>query len=333
MGRFDRLGRAAAVALVAGTLALPAAAETLKASHQWPSGTGDFRDEMIQIIARELKAANVDLDVRVFPGSSLVKPREQWSALSKGQIDITLFPLDYAAGKHPQFSATLMPGLVKNHEHAMRLSKSPFMDEIKKIVEGEGIMVIADGWLAGGFASKKKCILNPADAQGQVMRAAGPMFEKMLAGAGASLASMPSSEIYTAMQTGVLDGANTSSESFNSYRLQEQVKCMTPPGEQALWFMYEPLLMSKRTFDKLSEKQKQALLAAAKKAEDYGFEKAKDADAQMVEQFKKAGVEIVYMTAEQADAWRKLAQETSYKTFAAEVPGGKELIDKALAVK
>jgi len=333
MGRFDRIGRAAAAALLVGTLAVPAAAETLKASHQWPSGTGDFRDEMIQIIAKELKAANVDLDVRVFPGSSLVKPREQWAALSKGQIDISLFPLDYAAGKHPQFSATLMPGLVKNHEHSMRLSKSPFMDEIKKIVEAEGIMVIADGWLAGGFASKKKCILNPADAQGQVMRAAGPMFEKMLAGAGASLASMPSSEIYTAMQTGVLDGANTSSESFNSYRLQEQVKCMTPPGDQALWFMYEPLLMSKRTFDKMNDKQKQALLAAAKKAEDFGFQKAKEADAQMVETFKKAGVEIVYMTAEQAEAWRKLAQETSYKTFATEVPGGKELIDKALAVK
>ncbi|HYG91168.1 MAG TPA: TRAP transporter substrate-binding protein DctP [Azospirillum sp.] len=333
MRRFGMLGCAAAVTVFASALAFPAAAQTLKASHQWPSGTGDFRDEMIQIIAKELAAANVGLEVRVFPGSSLVKPREQWSALSKGQIDISLFPLDYAAGKHPQFSATLMPGLVKNHEHAVRLSKSPFMDDIKKIVEAEGIVVIADGWLAGGFASKKKCILKPEDAQGQVMRAAGPMFEKMLAGAGASLASMPSSEIYTAMQTGVLDGANTSSESFNSYRLQEQVKCMTPPGDQALWFMYEPLLMSKRSFDKLNEKQRQALLAAAKKAEDYGFQKAAEADAQMVETFKKAGVEIVYMTAEQADAWRKLAQETSYKTFASEVPGGKDLIDKALAVK
>src|SRR5919112_1833319 len=142
MKPLDLLCRTAAAALFAGLLTLPtlpaassAAAQTLKASHQWPSGTGDFRDEMIQIIAKELSAANVGLDVRVFPGSSLVKPREQWSALSKGQIDISLFPLDYAAGKHPQFSATLMPGLVKNHEHAIRLSKSPFMDEIKKIVE------------------------------------------------------------------------------------------------------------------------------------------------------------------------------------------------------
>lgn len=323
----------AAVTLAVAFAAAPAAALTLKASHQWPSGTGDFRDEMVQIIAKELEAANVDLDVRVFPGSSLVKPREQWTALSKGQIDLSLFPLDYAAGKHPQFSATLMPGLVKNHEHAIRLSKSPFMDDIKAIIEGEGIMVLADGWLAGGFASKKTCIQDPADVQGQTMRAAGPMFERMLAGAGASIASLPSSEIYTAMQTGVLQAANTSSESFASYRLYEQVVCFTPPGENTLWFMYEPLLMSKRTFDRLNPKQKEALLAAGRKAEEYGFRKAAQSDQETIDKFQKAGVKIVYMSAENAAAWQKIATETSYKSFADEVPGGKALIDKALAVK
>jgi TRAP-type C4-dicarboxylate transport system substrate-binding protein len=315
-------------------LAPTAQADTvLKASHQWPSGTGDFRDEMIQIIAKEVAGADVGLEVKIYPGASLVKPRDQWSALAKRQIDIALFPLDYAAGKHPQFSATLMPSLVKNHEHAKRLSDSPFMDEIKKIMDEEGIMVLADGWLAGGFASKKNCILEPDDIKGQVTRAAGPMFETMLAGAGASLASMPSSEIYTAMQTGVLDAANTSSESFVSYRLYEQVKCLTAPGDHAIWFMYEPLLMSKRTFERLDEKQQQALLAAAQKAEDFGYERAAAADSGMVETYQKAGVEVVTMTAEQAEAWHKLAQETAYKTFSEEVEGGKELLELAQSVE
>jgi TRAP-type C4-dicarboxylate transport system substrate-binding protein len=309
------------------------AATVLKASHQFPAGTGDFRDEMVQIIAKEVNAAGVDLEIKVFPGASLVKPREQWSALSKGQIDIALFPLDYAAGKHPEFSATLMPALVKNHEHAKRLSNSPFMAEIKKIIEGEDIMVLAHGWLAGGFASKKNCILMPADVSGQVMRAAGPMFEKMLAAAGASLASMPSSEIYTAMQTGVLDAANTSSESFVSYRLYEQVKCVTPPGDNAIWFMYEPVLMSKKTFDGLNEKQRQALLAAAAKSEAYGYEQAALADQNMVDVYGKAGVKVVTMSADQAQAWLKLAKESSYKAFAEQVKGGQALIDKALAVQ
>ncbi len=309
------------------------AATVLKASHQFPAGTGDFRDEMVQIIAKEVSAAGVDLEIKVYPGASLVKPREQWSALSKGQIDIALFPLDYAAGKHPEFSATLMPGLVKNHEHAKRLSKSPFMAEIKRIIESEDIVVLADGWLAGGFASKKTCILMPADVSGQVMRAAGPMFEKMLAAAGASLASMPSSEIYTAMQTGVLDAANTSSESFVSYRLYEQVKCVTPPGEHAMWFMYEPILMSKKTFDGLNDKQRQALLAAAAKAEAYGYEQAALADQNMVDVYGKAGVKVEFMTAEQAEAWRTLAKGSAYKAFAEQVKGGDALIAKALAVQ
>jgi TRAP-type C4-dicarboxylate transport system substrate-binding protein len=82
----------------------------------------------------------------------------------------------------------------------------------------------------------------------------------MLAAAGASIASMASSEIYNAMQTGVLTAANTSSSSFVSYRIYEQVKCYTPAGDVALWFMYQPLLMNKSTFDGLTEAQKKALL-------------------------------------------------------------------------
>ena len=55
-------------------------AVTLKASHQFPGGKGDARDEMVQIIAREAKAANVGLDVQVYPGASLFKPNDQWNA-------------------------------------------------------------------------------------------------------------------------------------------------------------------------------------------------------------------------------------------------------------
>ena len=319
----------AAVAVMAGA----AQAQSLKASHQWPGGKGDVRDEMVQILAREVENANVGLEIKVYPGASLFKPAEQWGAMTKGQLDISAFPLDYASGRHPQFSATLMPGLVKNHEHARRLNDSPFMDDIKKIINEAGVVVLADAWLAGGFASKKNCILEPESIKGQVMRAAGPAFEQMLAGAGASIASMPSSEIYTAMQTGVLDSANTSSGSFVSFRLYEQVKCLTAPGEHALWFMYEPILMSARSWEKLNDQQRAALLAAGKKAEEYFFAEAKKLDDTLVDVYKAAGVEVVEMTAEQAAAWREIAEQTSYKTFAEKVPGGKDLIEKALAVE
>ena len=316
--------------LAAGTVA----AETLlRASHQWPGGKGDVRDEMVQMIAREAENANVGLKVQVYPGKSLFKPKEQWGAMVKGQLDISAFPLDYASGRHPQFSATLMPGLVKNHDHAKRLNDSPFMADIKQIIDDAGVIVLADAWLAGGFASKKNCILDPDNIKGQVTRAAGPAFEQMLAGAGASISSMPSSEIYTAMQTGVLDAANTSSGSFVSYRIYEQVKCLTAPGEHALWFMYEPILMSKKSWDKLDQAQQDALTAAGQKAEDYFFGEAKKLDDKLVAAYEKANVEVVTMSAEQAAAWREIANQTSYKNFAEKVPGGEELIQKALAVE
>jgi len=129
----------------------------------------------------------------------------------------------------------------------------------------------------------------------------------------------------------VLDAANTSSGSFVSYRLFEQVKCLTAPGENALWFMYEPLLVSKDTWNKLNDEQKAAVLAAGEKAEEYFDSQARDLDARMVDTFKQAGVEITEMSPEDYEQWLAIAKETSYKEFA-NVDGGQELIEKALAV-
>src|SRR3954468_20953466 len=130
---------------------------TLRASHQFPGGRGDVRDEMVQIIAREVKAANVGLDVQVYPGASLFKPNDQWNALVNGQLDISSFPLDYASGKVRAFGATLMPGLVRNHQRAQRLNESPFMKDIKTAIDKAGVVVLADAWLAGAVASKRAC--------------------------------------------------------------------------------------------------------------------------------------------------------------------------------
>ncbi|NYT38635.1 ABC transporter substrate-binding protein [Allopusillimonas soli] len=325
-----RYAALAAVLAVAGTAS---AETTLRASHQFPGGQGDPRDEMVQIIAREVAKADVGLKIQVFPGSSLYKATEQWGAITRGQLDMAAFPLDYASGRVPQFSATLMPGLVRNYDHAERLNKSPFMQDIKKLVEDKGAIVIADAWLAGGFASKKECITSPDTIKGQVIRAAGPAFEKMLAAAGASISSMPSSEIYTAMQTGVLDATNTSNSSFVSYRIYEQVKCLTAPGENALWFMYEPVIMSKKVYDGLEPKQQEAIMAAAKKAEAYFDAESRKGEQKMVDIFKKAGVEVVTMSADDYAAWMKVAEDSSYKDFAENVKGGKKLLDEALAVK
>jgi TRAP-type C4-dicarboxylate transport system substrate-binding protein len=308
-----------------------AQAEELRLSHQW--STSDVRHEVAQIVADEVAAAGVDLEITIFPSKSLFKPREQYRPLSRGQLDMTVFPLSYAGGQQPAFNLTLMPGLVKNHDHAARLSQSPFMEALEAKMAEDDVMVLVHGYLAGGFVGKNTCITKPADVVGLQTRAAGKSFEQMLVGAGASITSMASSEIYSAMQTGVLDAANTSSSSFVSYRIFEQVACYTPAADIALWFLYQPLLMNKSTFEGLSADQQAALLAAAEKAEAHYLEQAKLQDSKSVDIFREAGVKIAEMTPDDFAAWQAIANETSYAAFVADVPGGQKLLDLALAVE
>ena len=325
MMKFVSAGAAALLALsnVAG-------ATELRLSHQWSNK--DVRHKVAEIVANEVAAANVDLEIKIFGSKSLFKPREQYKPLSRGQLDMTVLPLSYAGGQQPAYNLTLMPGLVKNHDHAARLSASPFMKELEAKMATDDVMVLVHGYLAGGFVGKDKCITKPSDVAGLQTRAAGKAFEQMLAGAGASIASMASSEIYNAMQTGVLNAANTSSPSYVSYRIYEQVKCYTPAGDVALWFMYQPLLMNKSAFEGLNADQQAALLAASANAETYYLAEAKKQDAASVEVFRKAGVEIANMSPEDFAAWRAIAQETSYKKFVSDVPDGQALLDMALAV-
>ena len=83
------------------------------------------------------------------------------------------------------------------------------------------------------------------------------------------------------------DATDTSTGSFVSFRIYEQVKCITAPGDNALWFMYEPLLMSKKSFDKLDKKQQDVLIQAGKKAQKYYEDKAEAVDAATIKAYKE----------------------------------------------
>ena len=332
MKKFSRIGLL--VALAAAWVAGPAMAATiLRASHQFPGGKGDVRDDMVQMVAREAKAAGVDLEIQVYPGASLFKPEQQWNAMVNGQLDITLFPLDYASGQVRAFSATLMPGLVRSYDRAKRINDSQFMKDIRAKIEQNGVIVLSDAWFGGGMASKRGCILVPNDVKGLKFRAAGPTFAQMWQTAGASIVSVPSNEIYNAFQTGVAEGTDTSMGSFLSFRLYEQAKCLTVPGNNALWFMYEPLLMSKKSFDKLNKQQQDVLIQAGKKAQKYYEDKAESVDATTIKAYKDHGVEIKSLNDAQYNEWVDIAKKSSYAEFSKDVPDGRKLIDEAMSVK
>ncbi|HWH40041.1 MAG TPA: TRAP transporter substrate-binding protein DctP [Usitatibacter sp.] len=323
----------AALALATVATGAVAADVTLKASHQFPGGKGDVRDDMVQMIAKEARAANVGLEVQVYPGASLFKPNDQWNAIVNGQLDITLFPLDYASGKVPAFSATLMPGLIRSQERAKRVSQSQFMKDIHAEIEKHGGIVLSDAWFAGGVAAKGGCIVHPNDLKGKKLRAAGPTFANMWEEAGASIVSPPSNEIYNAFQSGVVNATDTSLGTFASMRLYEVTDCLTAPGNNALWFMYEPVIMSKKTFARLDKKQQDALLAAGRKAQAFYEGKADAVNEEAIKAFRDHNRKVVELSDSDYQAWLDMARKSSYARFAKEVPNGQKLIDEALAVK
>ena len=321
---------------IVALLALPVTAHaqvTMKASHQFPGGKGDVRDDMVQMIAKEAQAANVGLTVQVYPGASLFKPNQQWNALVDGQLDISLFPLDYASGKVPAFSATLMPGLIRSQDRAKRVNDSQFMKDVRAEIESNGVIVLSDAWFAGGMAAKGHCIVKPEDLKGMKFRAAGPTFAAMWEAAGASIVSPPSNEIYNAFQTGVVNATDTSLGTFDSTRLYEVTDCLTAPGNNALWFMYEPVLMSKRNFDKLNKAQQDALIKAGKDAQAFFEGKADAVNSEAIKDFEDHKVKVVTLDDADYNTWLDLAKKTSYAKFAKDVPNGQKLIDEALAVK
>jgi TRAP-type transport system periplasmic protein len=328
------IGGAAIAALVIG-LAGAASAQTvvMRASHQFPGGKGDVRDDMVQLLAKEVKDANVGLDIQVYPGASLFKPNDQWNATANGQLDITLFPLDYASGKAPVFSATLMPGLIRNQDRAKRINESQFMKDIRAEIEKRGVIVLSDAWFAGGLASKGGCIVKPAEMKGRKIRAAGPTFAAMWQEAGASIVSPPSNEIYNAFQTGVVDGTDTSLSTFASMRLYEQADCLTEPGKNALWFMYQPMLMSKKSFDKLNKQQQDAIIKGGKDAQKLFEDRADKINAEAVKAFVDHKAKVVTLDDADYAAWLEIAKKSSYVEFAKNVPNGQKLIDEALSVK
>ncbi len=311
---------------------------TLKISHQWPGGTiekGDFRDRLCRIFAQkaEQKTGGA-LKFEIYPSSVLFKPGAQYDAMLKGALDLCVFPLDYAAGKVPQLSITLMPCIVKDHQQAMRWKDAPIGKEIEKISEENGMKILTWAWCGGGIASRGKPIKMPADMKGLKSRAAGKMFEKMLhEGAGAAITSMPSSEIYFALQTGVLDTCLTSSSSFESYRLYEQVQHYNSPRQTAIWYMLEPLVISTATWKKLNPAHQKAVMEVGKELEKFALEEAVKDDTDVAKLFKEKGVQVYEMTGEDFKAWLDVSRQTAWKEFGEKVKGGKELLDMALAVK
>lgn len=305
----------------------------LRLSHQWPEPAdenGDFRALVAQKFAEEIEeATDGQVTVTVYPNSTLSKATEQYDAMMNGSIDMSVFPLDYASGRVPTWSITLMPGMVQNHDMTQAWDEGEIGAAVEADMKENGLVLLTNVWNAGAIGVKGDPILKPGDVPGGLtIRAAGTYVEKMLEEAGAGITSLPSSEIYTAMQTGVLDAAVTSTGSFASYNLQEQVSSYTSPTTHTFWFMYEPLVITTSSFDKLCAEQQDAVMEVGEGLQEFAYTASRDDDTRVEKLFEEAGVEVVTMSDEDYAEWLELA-ENQWAAYAEEVEGGQELLDLA----
>jgi len=318
--------------ILASAIAAPAilkfgpahAATNLKISHQFPGGTidkGDFRDRLVRMFAAEIsKRSGGELTADIYANSSLMKTNAQFSAMRKGALDMSLFPLPYAGGEVPETNIGLMPGLVANYDQGMAWKKEPVGKALADLLADKGIMIITWVWQAGGVASRSKPLVAPEDAKGLKVRGGSREMDMVLQKAGAAVLSLPSNEIYAAMQTGACDAGITSSTSLISFRLEEVAKNLTSGAGQSYWFMLEPLLMSKQIFDGLPKNHQDIILSVGEAMEPFGRQGAQADDVEVAKVYEKAGAKVSELDAATVGLWRDIARDTAWKDYAARTP-------------
>jgi TRAP-type C4-dicarboxylate transport system substrate-binding protein len=326
--------------VIASALAAPAilrfgtgkaqAATTLKISHQFPGGTvdsGDFRDQMCRRFAAALaKKTDGALTAEVYPGSSLVKTVAQYSAIRRGALDMSLYPLNYAGGEVSEYNIGFMPGVITSLDQAYKWKDAEIGKKLTALMAEKGAIPVTWLWQAGGSASRTHPILVPEDVKGLKVRGGSREMDLMLKGAGASVVSMPSNELYAAMQTGTMDVAMTSSTSLMSFRLEEIAKNLTTGRGKGFFYIFEPLLISKQVFDSLPKDQQTAVMDVGAEMEKFGREQSKADDVAVAKVYEKAGVKTFDLDQAQADRWKAVARDTAWKDYADKSAGNAEFL-------
>ncbi len=327
---------AAALALPAHIGRAQAAARTLKISHQFPGGTieqGDFRDRLVRIFAQKVESATKGaLKFEIYANSSLMKTNAQYSAMRKGALDMSLYPMPYAGGEVHANNLGLMPCLVTNYDQAAKWKTAKIGEALTKINDEKGIKLVSWIWQAGGIAARGKPISSPEDVKGVKIRGGSREMDLMFTAAGAAVSTMPSNEIYLGMQTGSLDAAVTSSTSLISFRLEEISKSLTATKGKSFWFMLEPLMMAKSIYETLPPDQQKAIMDVGAELEAWGTAEAKKDDEAVAKVYGAKGCEVVSLSDENLANWRKLAEASAWADYAAKSTEAAELLALAKAV-
>jgi tripartite ATP-independent transporter DctP family solute receptor len=264
--------------------------------------------------------------VVVFGSSQLGGDKELLQKLKLGTVDLAL-PSTVMSSESDLFGIFEMPYLVRDRKHMRAIEKEVFWPRIAPEVEKKGLKVLAV-WENGyrHITNNRRPIKVPGDLQGIKLRVPeGKWRVKMFQTYGANPSPMKFSEVFTALQTGVMDGQENPFSQIYSAKFQEVQKFLSLTGH-----VYTPayLTAGSKKWASLPADLRKVLEATAKEMQAHVYAVAEKDDNELIGKIKAAGVQV-----NEADkAAFVTASKAVYAEFGKEVKGSQELIDKALAL-
>ncbi|OGA14731.1 MAG: C4-dicarboxylate ABC transporter [Betaproteobacteria bacterium RIFCSPLOWO2_02_FULL_66_14] len=264
--------------------------------------------------------------VVVFGSSQLGGDKELLQKLKLGTVDIAL-PSTVMSSEADLFGVFEMPYLVKDRAHMKRIENGVFWKTLAPAAEAKGLKIIAV-WENGyrHITNSKRAIDTPADLQGIKLRVPeGKWRVKMFQAYGANPSPMKFSEVFTALQTGVMDGQENPFTQIYSAKFQEVQKYLSLTGH-----VYTPAYatVGAKKWASLPAEVRNTLEAVAKETQAYVYETAAKAEDDLLGKLKTAGMQV---NTPNKDAFIA-ASKPVYEEYSKEVKGAKEVIDSAIAL-
>jgi tripartite ATP-independent transporter DctP family solute receptor len=271
-------------------------------------------------------ALDDEAKVEVYGSSQLGNDQEMLQKLKLGTLDFSQ-PSTIMSTVVPQFGLFDMPYLVKDRAHADCIAKEIIWPELAPMVEAEGYKLI--GVWENGFrqiTNNVKPINTPDDLQGIKLRTPRGVWRvKMFEAYGANPTPMAFSEVFTALQTGVIDGQENPYANIASAKFNEVQKYLSVTNH-----VYTPSfpVASLKRWESWPPEVQEAILQAGQEVQPWTYETAAKLDAELSQQLMDGG-----MAFNEADREAFVAaSQPIYDEFAAEVEGGEDLIKRALAL-
>jgi TRAP-type transport system periplasmic protein len=274
-------------------LAIPAAAQsTLKLSLGHGAAPGNPRHEASVKLADVVKAkTNGRIEIIVSPSAQLGDDAAMVTALRTGALDISANSQGAVAGTVPEYAAFGMPFLFADLKQAWKMLDGPLGKELADKSAEKGLVVL--GYWDNGIrhmSNSKKPLIKPEDLKGLKMRTPpDAVTVDIMQSLGADAQQIKFSELYVALQQGVVDGQENPLMNIHASKLYEVQKFISLTGHK---YEMTPLLMSKRTWDKLSEADRKILMDASAEATAMQRKLSQESDEKLVADLKSKGIRI-----------------------------------------